>query len=273
MSVSKAPLEYWESVWRSAPTGQSVSLAPGYSNYVARRFAEVLRRSFLAAEPAARRVMEVGCGNSGWLAAMHTGFGVAADGLDYSPTGHDRAAALLRDAGGPGRVYLADMFVPPSELLNAYDVAFSFGVVEHFEDTASAVRAIGRLVRPGGMVVTFVPNFAAMMGVLQRMMNRQVYERHVPLDADRLAAAHERAGLIVEERGYTPLLNLDVVNHGRRGLAGRVLQVGFAIGNRAGYLIDEAVRPAPRRLVAPYAYVAARVVASAEQRRPLGRSS
>lgn len=260
MTDTKAPLEYWESVWENAPTAAPVELGPSYRNYVGRAFATVLRRAFGAVEPRAQKVIEVGCGNSGWLATMHSHFSVTADGLDYSPSGHARAEALLRKTGGPGRVFLADMFSPPPELLGSYDAAVSFGVVEHFEDTANAVGAIANLVRPGGVVITFVPNFAALMGGLQRVMNREIYDRHVPLDAARLALAQEQAGLKELERGYAPFVNLEVVNHGRQGLIGMLLRGTVAIGNRAGYLLEKTLHPTPRRALAPYAYVTGRVV-------------
>jgi SAM-dependent methyltransferase len=61
---------------------------------------------------------------------------------------------VLDAAGVPGEIVCADLFAPPPHLLAQFDVVVSFGVVEHFDDTAACVAACARLVKPGGLMVT-----------------------------------------------------------------------------------------------------------------------
>jgi 2-polyprenyl-3-methyl-5-hydroxy-6-metoxy-1,4-benzoquinol methylase len=49
---------------------------------------------------------------------------------------------MLRKAGVVGQVYCCDFFAPPGDLIGTFDVVISFGVAEHFQDTAECLRAL-----------------------------------------------------------------------------------------------------------------------------------
>jgi hypothetical protein len=89
------------------------------------------------------------------------------------------------------------------------------GVVEHFEDTAACLRAMATYLKPGGRLVTIIPNLCGFPGALQRLVDMSIYDIHVPLDADRLAAAHRLAGLLVRESGPMMAINLNVIGSDR----------------------------------------------------------
>jgi 2-polyprenyl-3-methyl-5-hydroxy-6-metoxy-1,4-benzoquinol methylase len=152
------------------------------------------------------RLLEIGCGGSIWLPYFANEHGFEVTGLDYSAQGCAAAEQVLRRDGAEGSVVCGDMFDPPPEMAGAFDMVTSFGVVEHFASTAEAVAACARFLRPGGAMMTLIPNLAGLSGVGLKYFNRPVYDIHVPLTAAQLAKAHEEAGLEVLSSDYfTPM--------------------------------------------------------------------
>jgi hypothetical protein len=156
-------------------------------------------------------------------------------------------------------VTCADLFAPPDALLGRFDVVTSFGVVEHFDDTAGCVRALARMLRPGGMVLTEVPNMAGGVGAIQRALDRAVYDMHVPLDAEALATAHRDAGLVDVSSEYlvfasSGVLNADelppsIAKSAKRAL---ILRPLAALSLGIWCLESAGVRLPPNRWTSPY---------------------
>lgn len=255
-SPDKAGKAYWDALWRDAPPPAPIEPhAPGLANTLNRRFHEVFVEAFAGRETQGRALLEIGCARSPWPPYFAREFGFRVSGLDYSEIGCRQEEDVLRRAGIEGRVVCADMFAPPEELRGAFDVAVSFGLVEHFERTADAVAACAAFVRPGGLIVTSVPNLKGLLGPLQRWADRAVYDIHVPLDAAALARAHEAAGLRVRSARMLLPLNLGVVN-----MAARRPVLAWKFVAKAGDLVTKAVwaadrlRPLPETpYFAPYA--------------------
>jgi SAM-dependent methyltransferase len=139
-------------------------------------------------------------------------FGFQVSGLDYSERGCALASEILSAERVAGRVFPADLFSPPKELLGAFDVVVSFGVVEHFSPTEECLRALRRYLKPAGRLVSVVPNLSGLMGTLQYFLDREVREKHVIIDRESLVIAHERASLRPLSCEYQIFLNLGVLN-------------------------------------------------------------
>ena len=251
----KAGREYWESAWsgRSLPPRFDPD-APTLTACVDRTVDRFLRDATDGLDPRATAVVEVGCGASTILPFLAVRHGFRVAGLDYSPEGAAQSRALLARDGVAGEVHVADPFALPEALVGAFDVAWSNGLVEHFADTAGCVRAIAKLVRPGGRVVTMIPNMAGAVGRAQRYLDRAVYDAHVPLDREALAAAHEGAGLQVRRCDYLHSVNFGVVNAARaRGVVRRAVQRALVDASRAVWRYESLAGelPAGRRF-APY---------------------
>lgn len=209
----RAGRAFWDAAWAKAALPAPVDPTdPSLQNTVNRRFDAFFRETFSGVTTSEQALLEVGCGRSAWLPYFALRFGFSVAGLDYSPIGCRQAEQVLARAGVGGAVYCADLFDPPVELRDAFDVVVTFGVVEHFEDTRAAVRALGRFVRPGGLVITNVPNMVGAIGTLQRRLNRPVYDVHQPLDPEALRAAHLGAGLEVARCDYFLSTNFGVVS-------------------------------------------------------------
>jgi SAM-dependent methyltransferase len=208
----KVDKRYWESLWQpmALPRGifpEQDTLRNHSYHHMHRYFEEIIRP---AAVPGAR-LIEFGCAQSVWLSYFARRFGLAIAGIDYSETGCEKAMAVLRRDGTKGEIVHADFMAPPDPLLHAFDVGISFGVAEHFEDTAECLKAFRRFLKPGALLVTLVPNLTGMLGGLQRLLDRGVYDIHVVMDQAALADAHRRAGLDPIDARYLVCSNFGVI--------------------------------------------------------------
>lgn len=211
--LDKAGRPYWDALWRdAAPPAPIEPRAPGLNNVVNRRFHETFAEAFAGRLGPGAALIEVGCARSAWLPYFAREFGFRVTGLDYSEVGCRQAEDVLRRSDVAGRIVCADLFAPPADLVGAFDAAVTFGVVEHFADTSAAMAAIGKLLKPGGLALTVVPNLHGLTGALTRLLDRAVYDVHVPLDPAALAAAHEKAGLEVLSCRHVLAINLGVVS-------------------------------------------------------------
>jgi 2-polyprenyl-3-methyl-5-hydroxy-6-metoxy-1,4-benzoquinol methylase len=163
----------------------------------------------------ATNLLELGCARSAWLPYFSKELGFCVTGIDYSPVGCEQAKTILAVEGVEGDVALGDFLSPPPHLLNCFDYVVSFGVVEHFEDTGQCLRSCGAFLKPGGTMVTVIPNMKGLVGQLQKCLAREVYDVHVPLDAKALRREHEDAGLEVLRCEYFCFLHFGVLNLSR----------------------------------------------------------
>lgn len=212
MMQDKAGTAYWQGVWQQEIPNPIDLDDRSLDNHFNRRLGRLFERQV----PLAQRgevLLEAGCGASAWLPVFARRFGYRVVGIDYSEKGCRLAEAVLRKAGVDGNVVQADLFDLPDRFAAVADVVYSLGLVEHFTPTESVVDRLAWLVKPGGMVVTLVPNMRGLTGRVQRMLDRRVYDLHVPLDAAALARAHELCGLHVRDTLYVGTLNLSVANH------------------------------------------------------------
>jgi 2-polyprenyl-3-methyl-5-hydroxy-6-metoxy-1,4-benzoquinol methylase len=265
MNIDKAGKSYWEHLWSAQLPATNLSSQSRYVNYQKNRFRRFFSEVFADRETSGARLLEAGCGSSSWLPYFATEFGFVVTGIDYSPSGCERARANLSLHNTAGEIVCADFFKPPEDMRNVFDVVFSAGVVEHFTDTAACLKSLATFLKPGGLIVTSIPNLTGLCGWMQRLLNRPVFDVHVPLDAAALATAHENAGLQVSSCDYFMSTNFGVISLNgiaTRSPAGLVKRIAVAGLTRLSYLIwsiEDLVRPMrPNRLSSPYINCVAR---------------
>lgn len=215
--ASKAPKTYWDNLWvqeRSLPevfTHRGLRVSAAYR----RGMHEFFTRVFDLAGVSGARLLEVGCARSQFLPYFSIEHGLDVSGLDYSPPGCEASRRILERAGIAGAIHCADLFAPPADVVGRADIVASFGVIEHFTDSAEAIGAKSRLAKPGGYVLTTIPNMRGLPGVLQRLLDREVFDLHVPLSCGELQRAHAACGLDIVAAGHILPIHLGVCNLGR----------------------------------------------------------
>lgn len=213
----KAGKAYWDQAWEQAKIPQPLNpRLGGLNNYLDRRFHEYFSRIFADVDTRGKKLIELGCAKSSWLPYLAQEFGFEVTGIDYSKPGCSQARQVLANAGVSGEIFCGDFFSPPSCLIERFDFALSLGVVEHYEDTVECIRAFSRFLKEDGVMLTVIPNMTGMMGAIQRILDREIYDIHVPLDKATLTNAHESAGLKVTSCKYFLAVNLNVLNLERK---------------------------------------------------------
>jgi 2-polyprenyl-3-methyl-5-hydroxy-6-metoxy-1,4-benzoquinol methylase len=207
---------YWQSIYQAA-ADLPLPVDPKsntWGNYLNRQlhtfFAEVMPSPL----GLGMRLLELGCGNSQWLPYFaKCGFDVW--GIDYAHAGCAGAREILRRAQMQStQIICTDLFQPPPSLLEAFDVVLSQGLAEHFQNTLDFVLSCTRFLKPGGTIVTVIPNMRGVVGFLQKHSARPIYDKHVPLNLGQLVRAHEQAGLGLKRASYICFFNFSVVNLG-----------------------------------------------------------
>jgi 2-polyprenyl-3-methyl-5-hydroxy-6-metoxy-1,4-benzoquinol methylase len=212
-TYDKAGRGHWNSVWTTSKQPRSVDLTEtGVRNHFRLALHKLFCDVFGGLPTPQLQLLEIGCGNSIWLPYFARQFQFKVSGLDYSEEGCRTARERLDRSGVPGTIHCMDVFARPADLRHQYDVVVSFGVVEHFQDVSVCLAAFGHYVKPGGLILTLVPNLAGIIGDLVKVINPSVYAIHVPLDVEGLRVAHERAGFTVQRSEYFFGLNLGVIN-------------------------------------------------------------
>ncbi len=134
----RAGRSYWDRVWTEHGDAQLPD--PRTLTHVERSFA-ALFETVLCDLPPSASFLEIGCANSIWLPHFARRFGFRITGLDYSEIGGAQTRAAYEAAGLDAEIVCADAFSPPARLLESFDVVFTLGVVEHFDDTVGALDA------------------------------------------------------------------------------------------------------------------------------------
>lgn len=211
--IDKAGTTYWDDNWSKVALPKAFDANDqSLDNYVNLQLHAFFQK--LLKDKEKFSVLEIGCANSIWPIYFHQYFNADVYGLDYSEIGCEKSRALLKYYNTPGEIYCADLFSPPADLLQQFDLVVSFGVVEHFEDTANCLKSCAALVKPGGLLLTLVPNIPSIIGVIQKYVDRAIYDIHNPLTKKKLISAHAKANLPLISCDYFMSLNLSVVNPG-----------------------------------------------------------
>lgn len=266
MIHDKAGPGYWEHSYLSAPLQTAINpTAPGWKNYVNRSLHAYFREAFASLPASNTALLEIGCANSAWLPYFVKEFGFMVYGIDYAEAGVQQAAQILQNEKVTGQVICANAFAPPEALLGKFDVVISFGVVEHFDDTAACLTAFARFLKPGGLLFTLAPNLTGLAGWIQKTVDRSTYDIHLPIDSVALQAAHARAGLEVLRCGYFLFANFGVCNLNglskrslewllKKAFLGLLTRVFFALT----WVVDTVMKWPPGPMFSPYVTCLAR---------------
>jgi cyclopropane fatty-acyl-phospholipid synthase-like methyltransferase len=100
--------------------------------------------------------IEVGCVPGNYMIYLAKEFGYRVAGIDYADDlSYVRANLEFNDVDN-AELFHADLFEFRAPRM--FDLVFSVGFVEHFDDYEAVVRKHVELAKPGGLVVIIVPN-------------------------------------------------------------------------------------------------------------------
>jgi SAM-dependent methyltransferase len=182
-------------------------------------------------------ILEVGCGGSYWLPFFSKELGMEVSGIDFSRAQCEAAEALARFRGASVRIACCDFRDPPTGWRGTFDAVFSAGVVEHFSRPQNALGTLGTYLKPGGILITTVPNLVGLWGKLQGVISPSVLRVHNLFDLETLVHWHEEAGLEVMEARYTRWLDPSILNTRRKSPAQILTALAYNLARRLRGLV------------------------------------
>ena len=212
---------------------KSYSGSPGTPSYAdpntrcgAFELIRVFRR-FLEPE-SGNRLLEMGCGGSKYLPWLAREMGFQVEGVDYTNEGCELARRNLEAAGVTGTIHCVDFLSLGPEFAGRFDVVTSYGVLEHFAEPVTVLKAFAGCLRPGGTLITFVPNMQGVGGRLVKRINRPLYDTHYLFDLDQFRNFHVNAGLSVIHGRYSEFCDFGLVPLGRFGRHAQLIYKNIA---------------------------------------------
>ena len=147
--------QYWDSVWANLPPPEPYQ-GPVFEHH------PVIRR-FLAGAGGGEAI-EIGCVPGNYMIYLAKEFGYHVSGIDYSDNLPYVRANLEFNGIHDAELFHCDLFRFFPE--RQYDLVFSVGFVEHYDDHELVVRRHAALAASGGLVAIIVPNLTHLHRVL-----------------------------------------------------------------------------------------------------------
>jgi SAM-dependent methyltransferase len=194
-------VQFWEENWWKRERPQRLWLYRDFDFETVR----LLRDAAKNLKPAARRerlrVLEVGAGGSRVLPYLGRKFGWRVFGSDFSPGGCQLLRANLTLKKIEGGVVCEDLFLS-SLPASQFEIVYSSGLIEHFDDTRAVVAEHLKLVRPGGRLVIIVPNLQGIHGRIMKRLGFPLWQRHRVFSPSDLAGYMKDVGAGEVRSGY-----------------------------------------------------------------------
>jgi len=232
---------YWEQVWADLPSVAAYA-GPIFEQH------SVLTK-YLPKDGG--DAIEIGCVPGNFMVYLNKEFGYRVDGLDYCGNLEYVRQNLQYNGIHKSNLYDADFFTfVPKQL---YDLVFSGGFVEHFDDYELVVQKHADLAKSGGRVVIFLPNLTHIHKLLCGWFAPNVLAVHrFPLmNRQTLRATLQKAGLRVlhcdYHKTFRPMYPVPKPIQFCSRVLQKILRVSRTdnIGNRYGspYLISVSIKP------------------------------
>ncbi len=197
-------MEHWESMHSIPPRMRLPSPYVSATRDILRLLDRYIRPGM--------RVLEIGCAPGKHLAYVAKVLGAEVAGIDYAEVGLRHAKQLFSTLAIDAELRCENVFESSLEK-RAFDVVYSIGVVEHFDDPAPIIRVHAEFLRPGGTGIVAIPNYGGIYGRWQTrfdpdnlaihnldMMHLHLLRKLAPLDlvedVDAFPYGHFNLGLV-----------------------------------------------------------------------------
>ncbi|MCL6472832.1 MAG: class I SAM-dependent methyltransferase [Firmicutes bacterium] len=177
-------INYWNNYWSSAgnlDTRAIISLR-WMRGYLFQEMKDVFRSNLPISD--SRVFLEIGCAPGRWIVYFRKHFGYRCYGLEISDQGYKQTVENLCAANVDARIIQAD-------------VVFSDGFLEHFTDLQSIIEKLVSLVKPGGILISSIPNLTGLHKAFIALSKKKahIFNHHYPITAEAIRKAYESHGL------------------------------------------------------------------------------
>jgi 2-polyprenyl-3-methyl-5-hydroxy-6-metoxy-1,4-benzoquinol methylase len=198
--------EYWDKVLADAQLPR-LNSKKNYSYSVTMKFIHevIFNKSY-------KTFLEVGCGSSGWLPYFATKYDFVVSGLDYSEIGCKLALKNLQMQNIDfDEIICKDILESKVTNGKKYDIVFSYGVIEHFNNPQEIIKIFYDLVNTNGIIITLIPNLNGFPGLISRIFVKDIYLMHKVISKSQLRSYHETNGFVSIKSNYAGIFSLAVI--------------------------------------------------------------
>lgn len=183
--------KYWDNIYKNFQkenkTNENLSiffllknwlkyLTRDYSNYV---LLELYKKYLPRSDQ--MKVIEIGCAPGKYLINFKNEFGYKPYGVEYSDKGAQITKENFKKNGlNPENIIKADFFDEnfQNEYKENFDLVFSRGFIEHFDNTTEVIEKHINLLKKGGYIVISIPNLSGLNYFLLNYLNRDSLITH-----------------------------------------------------------------------------------------------
>jgi SAM-dependent methyltransferase len=162
---------FWEDYWEGKPGNGSRKKTTLLIREILKTFDRYLPES------KGLTILEVGGAYGEYLLYLTRRFDYNAFSLDYSRVGNEQTLETFSKAGIPVEVFERDLFSDNSDLPK-FDIVYSLGFIEHFDDPGMVVAKHLDLLKPGGILLLGVPNYAGIYQPVLKRLAPSIAETH-----------------------------------------------------------------------------------------------
>jgi len=164
--------QHWDDYWRTYHLPVEIKKSPDtlLLNEELKIFEKHLPKKKLS-------ILEIGGAPGQYLAFMHKQFGYDVHCLDYSEIGCEKTLENFSLLNIPVKVYHRDIFSEDLDLPQ-FDIVYSMGLIEHFEDVNPVIKKHLDLLKPGGILMLGLPNFRGVNYLFLKMLAPELLSKH-----------------------------------------------------------------------------------------------
>jgi cyclopropane fatty-acyl-phospholipid synthase-like methyltransferase len=200
----RAGSEYWNSVWTDKVVIHETDI-----DYYTNSLLHKLYKQFFKCDED-KSIVEIGCSLSANLLYFNKYYRYQINGFDYEKVSALKTQEIYEGMGYEANIYHRDFF--SKDKSETYDVVSSFGVFEHFENLDQSIKQIKHYLKDDGIILTVIPNMNGVVGFFQKLLNRKVYDVHIPYTKEEILEAHKNAGFDTLFCNYYGLYQSGVIN-------------------------------------------------------------
>lgn len=181
------------------------------NKYIPTHMIPILNKEIWCYEPG--KLFELGCGSSLYLVKSALK-GWEVSGIDFNKKAIEALKNYLQSKGVKMRqLIFNDVFdYDCTSLANKYDFLVSFGFLEHFRNPEDILRKWCVILKPGGKVISVIPNLMSLNAKLLRRYDFKLWQKHITITPVQLDKIHLNAGLWIKKPAiYAGSYDLDML--------------------------------------------------------------
>lgn len=164
--------EHWDNYWREFDL--PVELIQSPDNLLINEELNLFN-TYFPKDPLS--VLEIGGAPGQYLVYLSKQFGYQVNCLDYSEVGCQKTIENFKLFNIPVTVYQKDIFKDLKDIPR-FDMVYSMGLAEHFNDLSGIVEKHLDLLKPGGILMIGMPNFLGINHFFLKRLAPSLVEKH-----------------------------------------------------------------------------------------------